>query len=307
MGYPHVKRPYRSVLSLPARLPRYRTLLGQAVATPVGSVGLPFADVLPFVHDLVRRAPNRLLWGSDWPHPSYFNPMPNDADLVDLLAEWAPDKRPAGYDHGGEPEGPVRVRAGGVGTFRIGQGERGQASADARSATRETRRRITCPMSKSRISPTRVPAPDLDRAEEFLLDFGLVRADAHRRRSTCVVQIRRHSRGDPSRRAAAARLGLVRGEPRRSEIVVEVSRRFWHRDRRRARRWSARSLEDPLGYDVEFIHGRRGLAPIPVTPTALNLGWNGLARKEIQQFPKRPSQVKRIAHVVLTTTDVKGP
>ena len=43
-----------------------------------------------------------------------------------------------------------------------------------------------------------------------------------------------------------------------------------------------------------------------MTPTALNLGWNGLARKEIQRFPKRPSQVKRIAHVVLTTTDVQG-
>ena len=53
---------------------------------------VPFADVLPFVHDLVRRAPTRLLWGSDWPHPNYFNPMPNDADLLDLMFEWAPDK-----------------------------------------------------------------------------------------------------------------------------------------------------------------------------------------------------------------------
>jgi 2-pyrone-4,6-dicarboxylate lactonase len=52
---------------------------------------LPFADVLPFVHALVQRAPRRLLWGSDWPHPNYFEPMPNDADLVDLLATWIPD------------------------------------------------------------------------------------------------------------------------------------------------------------------------------------------------------------------------
>jgi 2-pyrone-4,6-dicarboxylate lactonase len=52
---------------------------------------VPFQDVLPFVHALVKRAPNRLLWGSDWPHPNYFNPMPNDADLLDLMLEWVPD------------------------------------------------------------------------------------------------------------------------------------------------------------------------------------------------------------------------
>ena len=53
---------------------------------------LPFSDVVPFVHAAVARAPQRLLWGSDWPHPNYFEPMPNDADLVDLLADWIPDE-----------------------------------------------------------------------------------------------------------------------------------------------------------------------------------------------------------------------
>ncbi|HEY6256631.1 MAG TPA: amidohydrolase family protein [Xanthobacteraceae bacterium] len=52
---------------------------------------IPFDDVLPFVRTLVERAPERLLWGSDWPHPNYFNPMPNDADLLDLMLAWAPD------------------------------------------------------------------------------------------------------------------------------------------------------------------------------------------------------------------------
>jgi predicted TIM-barrel fold metal-dependent hydrolase len=42
---------------------------------------------------LVKRAPDRLLWGSDWPHPNYFEPMPNDADLVDLLPAWIPDEQ----------------------------------------------------------------------------------------------------------------------------------------------------------------------------------------------------------------------
>ena len=53
---------------------------------------LPFSDTRPFVQALVARAPSRLLWGSDWPHPNYFNPMPNDADLVDLLLDWVPDE-----------------------------------------------------------------------------------------------------------------------------------------------------------------------------------------------------------------------
>jgi predicted TIM-barrel fold metal-dependent hydrolase len=52
---------------------------------------LPFADVLPFIRAVVGCAPERLLWGSDWPHPNYFEPMPNDADLVDLLSTWIPD------------------------------------------------------------------------------------------------------------------------------------------------------------------------------------------------------------------------
>ena len=53
---------------------------------------LPFSDALPIIHELIRRAPDRMLWGSDWPHPNYFNPMPNDGDLVDLILDWAPDE-----------------------------------------------------------------------------------------------------------------------------------------------------------------------------------------------------------------------
>ena len=52
----------------------------------------PFSDCLPFIHALVTHAPDRMLWGSDWPHPNYFLPMPNDADLVDMLLDWVPDE-----------------------------------------------------------------------------------------------------------------------------------------------------------------------------------------------------------------------
>lgn len=52
----------------------------------------PFEDTLPFIHALVARRPDRLLYGSDYPHPNYFLPMPNEADLLDLMLLWAPDE-----------------------------------------------------------------------------------------------------------------------------------------------------------------------------------------------------------------------
>jgi predicted TIM-barrel fold metal-dependent hydrolase len=52
----------------------------------------PFADTLPFIHLLVEQAPERLLWGSDWPHPGYEKITPDDAELVDLTAIWIPDE-----------------------------------------------------------------------------------------------------------------------------------------------------------------------------------------------------------------------
>jgi len=51
----------------------------------------PFADTYPFIARLTETAPNRLLWGSDWPHPQYFKPMPNDVALLDMVLDWIPD------------------------------------------------------------------------------------------------------------------------------------------------------------------------------------------------------------------------
>jgi predicted TIM-barrel fold metal-dependent hydrolase len=52
----------------------------------------PYAAMQPFARVLARHAPERLLWGSDWPHVQLNNRrMPNDGDLVDLLADWIPD------------------------------------------------------------------------------------------------------------------------------------------------------------------------------------------------------------------------
>ena len=42
---------------------------------------------------VVQHAPTRLLWGSDWPHPQYFKPMPNDVRLLDQMLDWVPDEK----------------------------------------------------------------------------------------------------------------------------------------------------------------------------------------------------------------------
>jgi 2-pyrone-4,6-dicarboxylate lactonase len=52
----------------------------------------PYADVAPFARALAEARPDRLLWGSDWPHVMLKGTMPSDADLLDLLAAWLPDE-----------------------------------------------------------------------------------------------------------------------------------------------------------------------------------------------------------------------
>lgn len=51
----------------------------------------PYIDVVPFAQALIEAAPDRVLWGTDWPHPNV-RYMPDDGDLVDLLAAFAPDE-----------------------------------------------------------------------------------------------------------------------------------------------------------------------------------------------------------------------
>jgi 2-pyrone-4,6-dicarboxylate lactonase len=53
--------------------------------------GPPYADTIPFARALIAAHPDRLVWGSDWPHVALQGPMPNVGDLLDLLADWAPD------------------------------------------------------------------------------------------------------------------------------------------------------------------------------------------------------------------------
>ena len=160
----------------------------------------------------------------------------------------------------------------------------------------------------SDIAFARLQVPDMDVAEKFLLDFGLQRAER-----TATTLYMRGTDADPF--IYVAHLG---DSPRflssawhvESEADLDAASRvpgaspIENLDEpgggRRVR------LTDPIGYTVELVHGRQKAAAIPVEPVALNVGWDGLRRKTLQRFPNRPSNVKKIAHVVLTTTDVPG-
>ena len=57
----------------------------------MSSEGPPFADLAPFAKALVARAPERCVWGTDWPHPDTTSYMPDDGEMIDLLPAWVPD------------------------------------------------------------------------------------------------------------------------------------------------------------------------------------------------------------------------
>jgi len=48
-----------------------------------------YQDVVPFARHLVENYPDRVLWGTDWPHPNLKDPMPDDGLLVDYIPQIA--------------------------------------------------------------------------------------------------------------------------------------------------------------------------------------------------------------------------
>jgi len=60
----------------------------------LSDAGAPrWSDMAPMAQALVAARPDRLVWGSNWPHPNRYEPkdIPDDADLVDAFCEWVPD------------------------------------------------------------------------------------------------------------------------------------------------------------------------------------------------------------------------
>ena len=52
---------------------------------------LPYADVDEPARRLVAARPDRMIWGTDWPHVMKKKPMANDGDMTDLFERWIPD------------------------------------------------------------------------------------------------------------------------------------------------------------------------------------------------------------------------
>ncbi|MGE0746105.1 MAG: amidohydrolase [Rhodospirillales bacterium] len=54
--------------------------------------GAPFADMTPFAQALIEARPDRMVWGSDWPHVMLWDrPMPQTADILDWALTWQVD------------------------------------------------------------------------------------------------------------------------------------------------------------------------------------------------------------------------
>jgi len=82
---------FRALLRLMKSGRAWVKLTGPSRITTSG--GLPYADVVPYARALLEANPERVIWGTDWPHVIIKTPMPNDGDLADLLSDWIPDAR----------------------------------------------------------------------------------------------------------------------------------------------------------------------------------------------------------------------
>ncbi|MPZ84204.1 MAG: amidohydrolase family protein [Actinophytocola sp.] len=93
MGRPDVTKPvdgpeFARFLTLLREHPRFWS----KVTCPdrLTKTGPPYDDVVPFARAVVEAFPDRVLWGTDWPHPNLKSHMPDDGVLVDLVPRIAP-------------------------------------------------------------------------------------------------------------------------------------------------------------------------------------------------------------------------
>ena len=153
----------------------------------------------------------------------------------------------------------------------------------------------------------RLQSPDLDRAEEFLVDFGFVRAartkDALYMRGT-----------DGAHHLHVTHLG----EPKFIGFAYDARN---EEDLERLSRVAGASpvenidepgggrrvrLRDPHGFQIEVVHGIEKLPSLPVRRNVVNWGTEKFRRAgELTRLPAGPSQVKRMGHGVIATTDIR--
>jgi len=93
MGRPDVTRPVDGPeFELFVKLMRERPDIWSKVSCPdrLSRSGAPeYDDVVPFARRIVETFPDRVLWGTDWPHPNMKSHMPDDGALVDFIPKVA--------------------------------------------------------------------------------------------------------------------------------------------------------------------------------------------------------------------------
>ncbi|MDE0283462.1 MAG: amidohydrolase family protein [Gammaproteobacteria bacterium] len=96
MGRPDVSQPVDgSGFNLFIKLLAENENFWSKVSCPerISEVGPPgYEDVIPFARRVIDTFPDRVLWGSDWPHPNMKSHMPDDGKLVDFIPGIAPTK-----------------------------------------------------------------------------------------------------------------------------------------------------------------------------------------------------------------------
>ena len=153
----------------------------------------------------------------------------------------------------------------------------------------------------------RIRSPDLDRQEEFLTNFGMVRAERTRtalymRGTDPEHHIHVTELGDPGFVALAFNVDSEEELEKAARIdgASPVEAMDEPGGGRRVR------LGEPNGYTIEIVHGIEMLEPLDVSRFALNMGPVKLARKgELTRIDRGPSHVKRIGHAVMMTPDLK--
>jgi catechol 2,3-dioxygenase-like lactoylglutathione lyase family enzyme len=147
----------------------------------------------------------------------------------------------------------------------------------------------------------RLQAPDLDKQEQFLTDFGLVRAERtknalYMRGTDSPHHIHVTELGEPRYVGIAVHAASLEDLDRLTR--VEGASKIEDIDEpgggKRVR------LKDPDGYQVEVIHGMAQLDPIPLERPHVNTGNDKYRRKgELFRIQRGPSHVKRFGHFVI--------
>jgi 2-pyrone-4,6-dicarboxylate lactonase len=92
MGRPDVKKgpDHPEFLRFTAMLEKHENIWTKVSCPERLTVsGAPYDDVVPFARTLVESFPDRVLWGTDWPHPNMAVEAPDDGLLVDVIPKIA--------------------------------------------------------------------------------------------------------------------------------------------------------------------------------------------------------------------------